>query len=138
MIPNWTKAINNSWFWVCVGLIVSATITTAILEIRREREKILSEYVSRCPEGFIGWENSEFEITNRSEINGDSLIDFEKRINFGCRPCDFTEVPRAVVDSLIAAHNVVHYTWIQGQINLNKGTLQKTDTTRATKIHKFR
>lgn len=132
------ETLDNSWFWVCVGLIVSATFTTAILEVHRAREEVYREYTSRCPDGFIGWENSEFEITNRFEKNGDSLIDFEKRINFGCRPFDFTGVPRAAVDSLIVAHNVIHYIWIQGQINLSKGALLKADTTRTTKIHKFR
>lgn len=130
--------LDNSWFWVCVGLLISATITTAVLEIRRNREETLREFSSLCPDGFIGWENSEFEITNKFEKNGDSLIDFEKRIHHGCRPFDFTGVPRAVVDSLIASHNVIHYTWIQGQINQSRGVLLKADTVRSTTSHKYR
>jgi hypothetical protein len=130
--------LDNSWFWVCVGLLISVTITTAFFEIRRDREETLREFSFLCPDGFINWENTEFEITNRFEMHGDSLIDFEKRIRYGCRPFDFTGVSREAVDSLIAAHNVIHYIWIQGQINQSKGVLLKADTTCSTKIHKYR
>lgn len=130
--------LDNSWFWVCVGLLISVTITAAVLEIRCDREENLREFSFHCPDGFISWENTEFEITNRFEMHGDSLIDFEKRIHHGCRPFDFTGVSRAVVDSLIAARNVIHYTWIQGQINQGNGVLLKADTINSTKFHKYR
>lgn len=130
--------LNNFWFWVCAGLIVSGACMMALLEIYKNQEEVLNEFTPRCTDGFIGWENREFKITNRFEKNGDSLIDFEKRIYSGCRPFDFTGVPSAIVDSLITAHNVIRYTWIRGQINLSKGVLLKADTTRTTKIHKYR
>lgn len=130
--------LDNCWFWVSVGIFVSMCITQLVLEICREREAASAEYTSRCPDGFITWENTEFEITNKFEENGDSLVDFEKRIESGCRPFDFTNVPRATVDSLLDAHSVIHYTWIQGLVNLSEGILIKADTTHSTKPHKYR
>lgn len=130
--------LDNSWFWVSVGIFVSMCITQLVLEICREREAASAEYTSRCPDGFITWENTEFEITNKFEENGDSLVDFEKRIESGCRPFDFTDVPRVTVDSLLDAHSVIHYTWIQGLVNLSEGILIKADTTHSTKPHKYR
>lgn len=121
-----------------VGIFVSMCATQLVLEICRERKAAAAEYASRCPDGFITWENIEFEITNKFEENGDSLIDFEKRIESGCRPFDFTGIPRATVDSLLSAHSVIHYTWIQGLVNLSEGILIKADTTHSTKSHKYR
>ncbi len=132
------ETLNNSWFWVCVGLLISVFATQVILEVRRDREDALREFVIKCPEGFIAWENTEFEITNRFEALGDSLIDFEKRIESGCRPFDFTNVPCAIVDSLLDAHSVVRYTWVQGLVNLSEGILVNADTTHSTKPHKYR
>lgn len=132
------KTLSNSWFWVCVGLFVSVFATQVILEVRRDREDALRELSSRCPEGFIAWENTEFEITGKYEALGDSLADFEKRIESGCRPFDFTNVPRVTVDSLLDAHSVIHYTWIQGLVNLSEGILIKADTTHSTRPHKYR
>ena len=132
------ETLNNSWFWVSVGIFVSMCATQLVLEICREREAASAEYASRCPDGFIAWENTEFEITNKFEEHGDSLIDFEKRIESGCRPFDFTGIPRATVDSLLDVHSVIHYTWVQGVMNRSKGTLLKTDTTHSTKPHKYR
>ena len=128
----------NSWFWVSVGLFVSVCVTQLFLEIHRERENVLRESIVKCPDGFITWENAEFEITGKFEVEGDSLIDFEKRIESGCRPFDFTGIPRATVDSLLNGHSVIHYTWIQGLMNLSDGTLLKADTTHSTKFHKYR
>ena len=129
---------NNSWFWVSAGLLISVFATQVILEVRRDREGHLKDFVIKCPEGFIAWENTEFEITNRFEAHGDSLIEFEKRIESGCCPFDFTNVPRATVDSLLNIHSVIHYTWIQGQMNLSEGILIKADSTHSTKPHKYR
>lgn len=129
---------NNSWFWVSVGLLISVFATQIILEVSRNREDALRGFEIKCPDGFIAWENTEFEITNRFEAHGDSLIEFEKRIESGCRPFDFTNVPRATVDSLLNIHSVIHYTWIQGQMNLSEGILIKADSTHSTKPHKYR
>lgn len=129
---------NNSWFWVSAGLLISVFVTQVILEVSRNREGHLKDFVIKCPEGFIAWENTEFEITNRFEAHGDSLIEFEKRIESGCCPFDFTNVPRATVDSLLNIHSVIHYTWIQGQMNLSEGILIKADSTHSTKPHKYR
>lgn len=129
---------NNSWFWVCVGLFVSMCAVQLILELCRDREDALKEFVIKCPDGFIAWENSEFELTNRFEVHGDSLIEFEKRTESGCRPFDFTNVPRATVDSLLNVHSVIHYTWVEGMMNLSDGLLIKADTTTETKPHKYR
>lgn len=129
---------NNSWFWVCLGLFVSMCIAQVILELHRDREDTLKGFEIKCPEGFIAWENTEFEITGKSEALGDSLADFEKRIESGCRPFDFTGVPRATVDSLLDARSVIHYTWIQGLVNLSEGVLVKADTTTEIKPHKYR
>lgn len=130
--------LDNCWFWVSVGLLISVFATHVILEVSRDREDALREFVIKCPEGFIAWENTEFEITNKFEAHGDSLIEFEKRIESGCRPFDFTNVPRAIVDSLLDAHSVVRYTWVQGLVNLSEGILIKADTTHSTKSHKYR
>lgn len=130
--------LGNSWFWVSVGLFVSVCVTQLFLQIHRGREYVLREFVVKCPDGFITWENTEFEITGKFEAEGDSLIDFEKRIESGCRPFDFTGIPRATVNSLLNVHNVIHYTWIQGLMNLSDGTLLKADTTHSTKFHKYR
>lgn len=130
--------LDNCWFWVSVGIFVSMCITQLVLEICREREAASPEYTSRCPDGFITWENTEFEITNKFEENGDSLVDFEKRIESGCRPFDFTGIPRATVDSMLAAQNVIHYTWVQGVMNRSKGTVLRADTTHSTKPYKYR
>lgn len=113
-------------------------VTQVILEVRRDREDSLRGFEIKCPEGFIAWENTEFEITGKFEALGDSLVDFEKRIESGCRPFDFTNVPRATVDSLLDAHSVIHYTWIQGLVNFSEGILTKADTTHSTKSHKYR
>ncbi len=113
-------------------------VTQVILEVRRDREDSLRGFEIKCPEGFIAWENTEFEITGKFEALGDSLVDFEKRIESGCRPFDFTNVPRATVDSLLDAHSVIHYTWIQGLVNFSEGILIKADTTHSTKPHKYR
>lgn len=131
-------SFNNSWFWVSVGLFVSVFVTQVILEVSRNREGHLKEFVIKCPDGFIAWENTEFEITGKYEALGDSLADFEKRIESGCRPFDFTNVPRTIVDSLLDAHSVVRYTWVQGLVNLSEGVLVKADTTISTKPHKYR
>lgn len=130
--------LDNCWFWVSVGIFVSMCITQLVLEICREREAASAEYTSRCPDGFITWENTEFEITNKFEENGDSLVDFEKRIESGCRPFDFTGILRATVDSMLAAQNVIHYTWVQGVMNRSKGTVLRADTTHSTKPYKYR
>lgn len=130
--------LGNSWFWVSVGLFVSVCVTQLFLQIHRGREYVLREFVVKCPDGFITWENTEFEITGKFEAEGDSLIDFEKRIESGCRPFDFTGTPRATVNSLLNVHSVIHYTWIQGLMNLSDGTLLKADTTHSTKFHKYR
>lgn len=132
------KTLENSWFWVCVGILVSVCVTQFALGTHREHEEIRSEFALNCPDGFIGWENSEFEVTGKFEGNGDSLIDFEKRTESGCRPFDFTGVPRAAVDSLIVAHSVVHYTWVQGRMNLSKGVLLWADSTHSTNSRKYR
>lgn len=132
------ETLNNTWFWVSVGIFVSMCATQLVLEICRERESASAEYTSRCPDGFITWENTEFEITNKFEENGDSLVDFEKRIESGCRPFDFTGIPRATVDSMLAAQNVIHYTWVQGVMNRSKGTVLRADTTHSTKPYKYR
>lgn len=113
-------------------------VTQVILEVRRDREDSLRGFEIKCPEGFIAWENTEFEITGKFEALGDSLVDFEKRIESECRPFDFTNVPRATVDSLLDAHSVIHYTWIQGLVNFSEGILIKADTTHSTKSHKYR
>lgn len=130
--------LDNSWFCVSVGLFVSVCVIQLVLEIHREREDILREFGVKCPDGFIAWENSEFEITNRFEAHGDSLIEFEKRIESGCRPFDFTNVPRTTVDSLLNIHSIIHYTWIQGVMNRSKGTVLRADTTYSTKPYKYR
>lgn len=130
--------LNNSWFWVSVGLLISVFATQVILEVRRGCEDSLSGFEIKCPDGFIAWENTEFEITGKYEALGDSLADFEKRIESGCRPFDFTGIPRATVDSLLSAHSVVQYTWVQGVMNRSKGILLKADTTHSTKPHKYR
>lgn len=130
--------LNNSWFWVSVGLLISVFATQVILEVRRDREDTLRGFEIKCPEGFIAWENTEFEITGKFEALGDSLVDFEKRIESGCRPFDFTNVPRATVDSLLNIHSVIHYTWIQGLVNLSDEVLVKADTTHSTRPHKYR
>ena len=130
--------LGNSWFWVSVGLFVSVCVTQLFLQIHRGREYVLREFVVKCPDGFITWENTEFEITGKFEAEGDSLIDFEKRIESGCRPFDFTGIPRATVNSLLNVHSVIHYTWIQGQMNLSEGILIKADSTHSTKPHKYR
>ena len=132
------KTLGNFWFWVCVGILVSVCVTQFALGTHREREEIRSEFALNCPDGFVSWENSEFEITNKFEGKGDSLIDFEKRTESGCRPFDFTGVPRATVDSLIVAHSVVHYTWVQGRMNLSKGVLLWADSTHSTNSRKYR
>ena len=132
------KTLSNSWFWVCAGIFVSVCVTQVILEVRRDREDSLRGFEIKCPEGFIAWENTEFEITDKFEALGDSLVDFEKRIESGCRPFDFTGIPRATVDSLLSVHSVIHYTWIQGLVNLSEGTLLRADTTHSTKLHKYR
>lgn len=132
------ETLNNSWFWVSVGLLISVFVTQVIFEVRRDREDSLRGFEIKCPEGFIAWENTEFEITGKFEALGDSLVDFEKRIESGCRPFDFTNVPRATVDSLLDAHSVIHYTWIQGLVNFSEGILIKADTTHSTKPHKYR
>lgn len=129
---------NNSWFWVSAGLFVSMCAAQVILEVSRNREGHLKEFVIKCPDGFIAWENTEFEITGKFEALGDSLVDFEKRIESGCRPFDFTGIPRATVDSLLGVHNVIHYTWIQGLVNLSEDVLVKADTTHSTRPHKYR
>jgi hypothetical protein len=121
-----------------VGLLISVFATQVILEVRRDREDALKGFEIKCPDGFIAWENSKFEITNRFEAHGDSLIEFEKRIESGCRPFDFTNVPHSTVDSLLNIHSVIHYTWIQGQMNLSEEFLVKADTTSSTKHHKYR
>lgn len=128
----------NSWFWVSVGLFVSVCVTQLFLEIHRERENVLRESVVKCPDGFVTWENTEFEITDKSEDDGDSLIYFEKRVESGCRPFDFTGIPRATVDSLLNVHSVIHYTWIDGLMNQSKGVLLSADTMLSTKPHKYR
>ena len=130
--------LNNSWFWVSVGLLISVFATQVILEVRRDCEDTLRGFEIKCPEGFIAWENTEFEITGKFEALGDSLVDFEKRIESGCRPFDFTNVPRATVDSLLNIHSVIHYTWIQGLVNLSDEVLIKADTTHSTRPHKYR
>jgi hypothetical protein len=130
--------LNNSWFWVSVGLLISVFATQVILEVRRDRKDDLRGFEIKCPDGFIAWENSEFEITNRFEAHGDSLIEFEKRIESGCRPFDFTNVPRTTVDSLLNAHSIIHYAWIQGLVNLSEEVLVKADTTHSTRHHKYR
>ena len=132
------QPFKNTWFWVSVGLVISVFATQVILEVRGDREDALRGFEIKCPDGFIAWENSEFEITNRFEAHGDSLVEFEKRIESGCRPFDFTNVPRTTVDSLLDAHSVIHYTWIQGLVNLSEGVLVKADTTISTKPHKYR
>lgn len=132
------ETLNNTWFWVSVGLLISVFATQVILEVRRYREDSLRGFEIKCPEGFIAWENTEFEITGKYEALGDSLIDFEKRIESGCRPFDFTGIPRATVDSLLGVHSVIHYTWIEGMMNLSDGLLIKADTTTETKPHKYR
>ena len=132
------KTLGNFWFWVCVGILVSVCVTQFALGTHREREEIRSEFALNCPDGFVSWENSEFEITNKFEGNGDSLIDFEKRTESGCRPFDFTGVPRAAVDSLIVAQGVVQYTWIQGRMNLSKGELLWADSTHSARPRKYR
>lgn len=132
------QPFKNTWFWVSVGLVISVFATQVILEVRGDREDALRGFEIKCPEGFIAWENSEFEITNRFEAHGDSLVEFEKRIESGCRPFDFTNVPRTTVDSLLDVHSVIHYTWIQGLVNLIEGVLVKADTTISTKPHKYR
>lgn len=132
------QPFKNTWFWVSVGLVISVFATQVILEVRRDREGHLKEFVIKCPEGFIAWENTEFEITGKYKALGDSLADFEKRIESGCRPFDFTNVPRTTVDSLLDAHSVIYYTWIQGLVNLSEGVLVKADTTISTKPHKYR
>lgn len=132
------KTLSNSWFWVSVGLLISVFATQVILEVSRNREGHLKEFVIKCPDGFIAWENSEIKITSRFEESGDSLMAFEKRIELGCRPFDFTGIPRATVDSLLSVHSVIHYTWIQGLVNLSEGILIKADTTHSTKSHKYR
>jgi hypothetical protein len=109
-----------------------------IIEINKERENFLREYTSKCPDGFTSWENTEFETTDKFERKGDTLLYFEKRIESGCRPFDFSRVPRATVDSLIRVHNVIHYTWIDGLVNLSEGILLNADTTRSEKPHKYR
>ena len=138
MKPFLKAPLNNSWFWVSVGLLISVFATQVILEVRRDREDSLRGFEIKCPEGFIAWENSEFEIMNRFEAHGDSLIEFEKRIESGCRPFDFTKVPRTTVDSLLNAHSIIHYAWIQGLVNLSEEVLVKADTTTETKPHKYR
>lgn len=130
--------LDNCWFWVSIGIFASMCISQLVLEIHREREVSSTEYISRCPDGFITWENTEFEITNKFEENGDSLVYFEKRIESGCRPFDFTGIPRATVDSMLAAQNVIHYTWVQGVMNRSKGTVLRADTTYSTKPYKYR
>ena len=132
------KTLGNFWFWVCVGILVSIAVMQMVLELCMDREVAPVEYASRCPDGFIGWENSEFEVTGKFEGNGDSLIDFEKRTESGCRPFDFTGVPRAAVDSLIVAQGVVQYTWIQGRMNLSKGELLWADSTHSARPRKYR
>ena len=121
-----------------MGLVISVFATQVILEVRGDCEDALRGFEIKCPEGFIAWENSEFEITNRFEAHGDSLVEFEKRIESGCRPFDFTNVPRTTVDSLLDVHSVIHYTWIQGLVNLSEEFLVKADTTSSTKPHKYR
>lgn len=138
MKPFLKAPLNNSWFWVSVGLLISVFATQVIIEVRRGCEDSLSGFEIKCPDGFIAWENTEFEITGKYEALGDSLVDFEKRIESGCRPFDFTNVPRATVDSLLNIHSVIHYTWIQGQMNLSEEFLVKADTTISTKPHKYR
>jgi hypothetical protein len=132
------ETLNNSWFWVSVGLLISVFATQVILEVHRYREDSLRGFEIKCPDGFIAWENSEFEITNRFEAHGDSLLEFEKRIESGCRPFDFTNVPRSTVDSLLNIHSEIHYTWIQGLMNLSEEVLVKADTTHSTKPPKYR
>ena len=132
------QPFKNTWFWVSVGLVISVFATQVILEVRGDCEDALRGFEIKCPEGFIAWENTEFEITGKYKALGDSLADFEKRIESGCRPFDFTNVPRTTVDSLLDAHSVIHYTWIQGLVNLSEGVLVKADTTISTKPHKYR
>ena len=132
------KTLDNSWFWAFVGLFVSMSTTQVVLEINRDREATLREYTSKCPDGFTSWENTEFETTDKFERKGDTLLYFEKRIESGCRPFDFSRVPRAIVDSLIRVHNVIHYAWIDGLVNLSEGILLHADTTRSEKPHKYR
>ena len=132
------KTLNNLWFWVSMGMLLSVGISPLVFDTCVERDDALVKLVSQCPEGFFRWENSTFEITNRFEVHGDSLIEFEKRTESGCRPFDFTNVPRATVDSLLNVHSVIHYTWIEGMMNLSDGLLIKADTTTETKPHKYR
>lgn len=132
------KTLDNSWFWAFVGLFVSMSTTQVVLEINRDREATLREYTSKCPDGFTSWENTEFETTDKFERKGDTLLYFEKRIESGCRPFDFSRVPRAIVDSLIRVHNVIHYTWIDGLVNLSEGILLHADTMHSEKPHKYR
>lgn len=132
------ETLNNSWFWVSAGLLISVFATQVILEVHRGCEDSLSEFEIKCPDGFIAWENTEFEITGKYEALGDSLADFEKRIESGCRPFDFTNVPRTTVDSLLNIHSIIHYTWIQGVMNRSKGTVLRADTTYSTKPYKYR
>ena len=42
------------------------------------------------------------------------------------------------IDSLIRVHNVIHYTWIDGLVNLSEGILLNADTMRSEKPHKYR
>lgn len=138
IIQDLKSTLNNFWFWASVVFFISTFVTELIIEINRERENFLREYTSKCPDGFTSWENTEFETTDKFERKGDTLLYFEKRIESGCRPFDFSRVPRATVDSLIRVHNVIHYTWIDGLVNLSEGILLNADTMRSEKPHKYR
>ena len=54
------KTLGNFWFWVCVGILVSIAVMQMVLELCMDREVAPVEYASRCPDGFVSWENSEF------------------------------------------------------------------------------
>ena len=108
------NTLDNSWFWVCVGLVVSATLTAAILEHRRAREIIVNEYTPRCPIGYIDWKLEEFLPTAKFEQDGESMLVFERSVTTGCRP-------RAGVKTLNPAAETVHKTEIRGIFNLTGG-----------------
>ena len=95
----------------------------------------IEEYMPRCPKGYIAWATQDYFPIGPVNLDGDSILIFEKSIRSGCRlfvtSTDTPEMIKKQTSSDPIVDTIYHST-ILGRVYLRKNKISFLDTARWT------
>ena len=134
-ISNKLKTLGYWFLMMLCGFCGGYMSSTLITLLFFSHDSSIEEYMPRCPKGYIAWETQEYFPTGPVNLDGDSILIFEKSIRSGCRLfVTSTDTPEMIKKSTSSDPIVdtIYHSTILGRIDLRKNKISFLDTTRWT------